>query len=200
MSAEKIANVVRLVQHLEELPRVDWDEVERLLAEFPNWLRLVKILRYRSGALPTRVVTLGEPAAYLFLSDTQRRQLLEVFQPYALLLYPQHTPAERALRLRQNGVEVDSFCQECFHDGTPEIVEAARAVLESWEAQQALLRGAAAPAAPAEQLLRAAQGGPSHADALLQPTMPPSPEAGPDTDPAPPRTGWLRRLLARHKP
>jgi hypothetical protein len=189
MQSDNARNIVDLVERLRSDTPVEWGEVETLVAHIPAWRQLVQLLResgarFHRQAIPTFFV---QPAA--------QERLLELFRPYAILLEQSHSPAKRALQLEEEaGVDVRAFCEECLSDHDATIVEAARAVLEAWQLQKTLVRGAGMPEDRPDELLRAAL--PDRApreDALLHPAE------APDAQDAPPERNWLLRLFARRK-
>ncbi len=190
MNAERAKNIIALVALLQTEPSVQWDEVETLLAGFPNWLGLIRLLRMQQPRLPY----LAAPLPELQVGPEARERLRALFEPYAILLNPARSSVETMRELERQGVDIRRFCRYCFDNDDEWIVEAALAVLEAYDAQATLMRGAVSPAHAPDQLLRTADGAAFQADALLTPATSPGP---PET--APRKIGWLPRLLARLK-
>lgn len=183
---EKIGQLVGYLQGGEP---VAWDEVEECVSGFPGWRRMTQMMRYLSSNPNMRMISMGSPAQYDLLTADKRAHLLEIFRPYALLLDPARTPAERALALHQANYDTIAFCKENRANGSYEIANAARATLEACRAEKDLLRGSVRPEVPAAEMLRPAPTGTHSADALLHPS-----EAPPAIEPKP---GLFARITSK---
>jgi hypothetical protein len=180
MSNGNPAEIVRLVTLLQGESEVTWDEVLACLEGFPGWQQVVETLRDytpTAGNIPLRAQYIPFEETMIVLGS-KREHLRNLFQPYALLLDSQQTPTERARLLRQNGVDVEAFCEECLQHESAVITTAAQAVLEANEADTTLLR--------------VTQDGVTPTDGLLHPTEAPS------SVPPPHKSGLLQRLFGKH--
>jgi hypothetical protein len=192
---DRAADIIALADRLDAPEPLDWDEIEELVADFPGWLRLVQHLRYPSKSQATLIVQMGEPTQSTFVSGEKRQELRAFFRPYALLLDARCTPPQKVALLQKAGIDVPRFCTEHLQNGVAEITTAARQVLEAYEADATLLRGASALPAGTEELLRAAQPGASPGmEGLLQPAEPVVMPATPPVE-----AGWLQRLRAKFR-
>jgi hypothetical protein len=194
MQPDSAGNIVDLVEKLRASARVEWDEVEALVTHVPAWHQLVQLLRNSVSSKQLMGYQLPDIPSGFVPPEAQER-MRELFQPYAILLDQRHTPAERAVLLeKEAGVDVRAFCEECLHGHDPVVVEAAQTVLEAWQMQMTLVRGAGVPEDPPDELLRSAppDSAPGE-DALLHPAE------APDAPETPPARNWLQRLFARRK-
>jgi hypothetical protein len=195
VSVDKVANLVALVGLLRTEPDLSWDAAKSLLRGFPNWRRVVEMLQmqpsgYTDPYNPRPPTVPTDP----FLPALIRKRLLEELLPFALLLDPQYSTAERiALLEREAGVETVPFCESCLQAESPEIVAAAQALLQTCESQETLLRGSAHASTEPGELLRTSTADSVLSDALLTPSAPPPAPTEPFAVP------WFRRLFPRRK-
>ncbi|HLV81411.1 MAG TPA: hypothetical protein VKT32_14085 [Chthonomonadaceae bacterium] len=194
MSEPNAQNIVYLVERLRAAHQVTWEEVESLLSDFPGWLHGVQLLRDHPESYRSPYGFPEPPTESVYVPGAARERMIELFQPYALLLSERHAPAERIARLQEAGVDVEPFCKECLHNACAAVVTAATETLEASEAEQTLLRMAAKQFEETGTLLRtASQTGED--GALLTPSSEPSESLSPS---GPTRRSWLQRLLGRH--
>jgi hypothetical protein len=195
MQPDSAKNIVELVERLRSGTPIEWGEVEALVAHVPAWLTLVQLIHDRVATRQLLGYQLPDYPTLFIVPQALRERLLELFQPYAILLDQRYTPVERAARLESEaGVDVTSFCEKCLYDHDPMIVEAAQAVEEADQIRWTLVRGASVPEDSPDELLRSAP--PDSApreDALLHPTE------APEAQETPPKQNWLLRLFARRK-
>lgn len=182
--------IARMVGYLQGEGPVKWELVEECVSDFPGWVRLMELMRCPPENADRRIMPRQRPPEYTNVSDYSRARLLEIFEPYALLLDAARTPSERALALHQAGYDVTAFCKENRVNGSREIADAAKTVLEACRAEKDLLRGSARPNLSVESL-RAAPAGANSDDSLLSPA-----EAPPKTTTKP---GFFARLTAKLK-
>ena len=172
MSETDGEKIGRLVGYLRGSDLVEWEQVDECVAGFPGWVRMMQMLRNPIANPNTRVISMGSPLQYSVVTADKRASLLEIFEPYALLLDPTRTPSERALALSQAGYDVMAFCKENRANGSRAIADAAKTTLEACRAEKDLLRGSARPNVSAESL-RAAPTGAERDDSLLHPSESP---------------------------
>jgi hypothetical protein len=183
-------DIVLLVERLQAEDALRYEEVVDRLSDYPGWSRWLEMVvsggdRFR---IPGLASSLNAPLDESGLITPRiRAMLLEQLFPYALLLDRRLTPTERALRL-ENALNIGAvrFCEECLQNENEEIVTEAQIVLEAYQAEQSLLRGAARPQDTGQELLRPPASASTSPDALLR--------AAEETTVASPRVGWLRRL------
>ena len=181
--------IERLVGYLRGSELLEWEQVEECVSGFPGWVRMLQMLRYPAANSNTRLISMGSPLQYSAVLPEKRKQLLEIFLPYALLLDATRTPSERAAALKTEGYDVAAFCKENQANGSREIADAARNVLQAHRTGKDLLRGSEKPEVSANELLRVAQSHDSKDDSLLLPSdMPPM---------APQSRGLLARIKQR---
>ncbi len=182
------AKIGQLVSLLQSSKPVEWERVKEYVSGYPGWLYITTMMRYPSQNVDRRLMPREREAELWFVSNYSREKLLEIFQPYALLLDPTRTPSERARALQEAGYDTVAFCKENQSNGSREIAAAAREALAACRAQKNLLRGSARPNDSAEAL-RPALTGTERDDSLVTPSeAPPNPEQ---------KEGFLARLTSK---
>lgn len=164
-----------LVTMLEGEPPVSWITVERLLADFPGWLRFAENVRdaprnaqpYRFGQIPLNTAGMVE--------TPQRDSLLGVLTPYAALLDDRLTAHEKMARITKFvGKKQDEFWNSALANRDDDIREAAEWLLNKKQGHGTLLR--------------AASFSPDDGENLLLPSEASTPET------SPPVSFWARLL------
>lgn len=180
--------IVLLVERLREDNELEVSEVQQRLAAYPGWSQWANLILMDGkhyGPSTVTLITGTQVGAPGLVPARTRQALLNTLLPYALLLDSRHPPAERAIMLKQAGIEVENFCKECFHNEDQEIKTAAYVVLTEYEMRLDLLRGSSRPEDLAAELLRPPTA-PTSAENLLRAAD----SARADT----PQPGWLQRL------
>lgn len=183
-TSEKLIELVALLN----ATNTEWDEVESLLVEFPGWHALIRGLRYPVRPMDNRIVWGPIPSEFTQVSEVDRVRLLELFTPFSILAKADLTTAARAAALRDAGTDPLAFCREHRNDAIPEISERAAELLAAVAADRTLLRGHSAESAR-DHLVRPTDGGASNSMSL--------PVEERKSANAPPRIGWLKRLLGK---
>ena len=152
MCSDKAENLTQLVILLESDTEVGWDEVAVYVSGFRGFERLLEVIFDPPARISTSAPFYQQESNTV--SDGMRTKLLDMVKPYAILLNSQLAPIERAAAMeRDAGVKPVPFCKQCLHDGLPEVVSAAQAVLEACQHRGTLLRGTIeTPANPATLL------------------------------------------------
>ena len=185
----------RIVADMVELllqPDAQWFEVEQLLADSPEALRYVQLVR---GTPSRPFFFFGQaPSTDFGINEEARYVLLHRLLPYATLLDTRLTSLEQAQQLEREGIDVLDFCTLAQQSG-PLYAEAGRAAFNAWVQHKTLLRGSEAVPDTSERLLRPASQRAVDSHLLVAATHARKPAAQPELPAS--RASWLRRWFAR---
>ena len=164
-----IVTLVEMLRMQDELPYDDVAERLRGHSGWQQWLTMVASGGDRFG-IAGMSSGLNAPLDVSGLIQPRlRAMLLEMLQPYAILLDERLPASERAIRLKAElSLEVDRFCEECMQSEALDIVAAAGAVQIANHEAKGLLRGSARASEPVQELLRAPISAQIAADTLLR--------------------------------
>jgi len=138
MPSDRANHIIALAARLEE-DDVLWDEVDLHVADFPGWSQVVQMWRTPARNPNTRIVSMGSPNQYVYVSSAHRNRMLQFFKTVCDHPGRLEIAGRASDRPADAGWDARRFCADNRRDGDAEVAAAATAVFEACKSKATLL-------------------------------------------------------------